>query len=278
MSTPPDFDLVIRAGDRGRGYWRELWSHRALFVHLARRDLQVRYKQTALGILWGLIRPLLSMGTFTIIFGLVARLPTHGATAYPLMVLAGILPWQFFSTAILHASGSLTQSATIISRVYFPRLVLPASALVHGVVDLAVGLVVLIVVLLAEGHAPSWRLLFLPAFAALALLAAAGIGTAFAALNVRYRDFGYLTPFLLQMGLFLSPVGFTSASVPQAYQLVYALNPMVGVIDGFRWALLDPPGPLALDVILVSLVVSLLMLATGLVIFRRFEATFVDEV
>lgn len=247
-------------------------------MHLARRDLQVRYKQTALGILWGLLRPFLSMGAFTIVFGLVARLPTHGETAYPLMVLAGILPWQLFSTAILHASGSLTAGASIMSRVYFPRLILPASALVNGLVDFAVGLGVLVVMLLAEGHAPTWRILFIPALTALAMLSAAGIGTAFAALNVRYRDFGYLTPFLLQIGLFLSPVGFTSASVPESYRLLYALNPMVGVIDGFRWALLDPPGPLALDVILVSLGVSVALLVFGLTVFRRFEATFVDEV
>ncbi len=273
----PSFDLVIRPEGTDRGYWHELWAARGLFVHLARRDLRVRYKQTALGILWGLIRPFLSMGAFTIVFGLVAQLPTHGTTAYPLMVLAGILPWQLFATGILHASNALTNGSAIISRVYFPRLVLPAAALVNGLVDFIVGLVVLVVILCVMGDPPSWRVVFLPAFAALALLAAAGIGAMLSALNVRYRDFGYLTPFLLQLGLFLSPVGFASASLPEAFRLLYALNPMVAVIDGFRWALLEPAN-LHLDTVLLSIGVSLVLLASGVFVFRRLETSFVDDV
>ena len=218
------------------------------------------------------------MGAFTIVFGLVAQLPTHGTTAYPLMVLAGILPWQLFATGILHASNALTNGSAIISRVYFPRLVLPASALVNGLVDFVVGLVVLVLILCITGDPPSWRVVFVPAFLALSLLAAAGIGAAFAALNVRYRDFGYLTPFLLQLGLFLSPVGFASASLPDEFRMLYALNPMVAVIDGFRWALLEPAGGLHFDALLLSIGVSLALLASGVFVFRRLETSFVDDV
>lgn len=279
MSAPPqhDFDLVIRAGERPPGYWRELWQRRGLALHLARRDLAVRYRQTVLGVVWALLRPLLSMGALTIVFGVVAALPSPGASTYPLMVLTALLPWQLFTSGVVHASVSLTANAALVSRVYFPRLVLPASALVSGALDFALALALLLVLLLVEGSLPGWRLLLLPPLALLTLLAAAGIGTLFAALHVRYRDFGYVAPFVMQLGFFLSPIGFSSAVVPAEYRLAFALNPLVGVIEGFRWALLGAPTAIDLAALSLSAVVSVLLLAIGTWTFRRAEPDFADH-
>lgn len=271
-----DFDVVVAAGMQHRRYWRNAWEARGLFYYLAWRDLRVRYKQTAIGIAWGLLKPLLSMLVFTFIFGKIAGLTPRGATTYHTMVFAGLLPWQLFSTAVLHSSGSLTLNAPLITKVYFPRLILPASAIVNGLVDFGIATMVLLAMMLFEGVAPSWRALTLPLFAALALLPAFGLGVWLAALNVRYRDFTYLVPFLLQLGGFVSPVGFDSVTVPENLRVLFALNPMVGIIDGVRWALfgadVDP------RTILMSLGVSVVLIALGVRHFRRTEAGFADQI
>jgi len=273
-----DFETVLAPGAQRRDYWRALLAHRSLFYHLAARDLRVRYKQTLLGLAWGLFRPLLSTGAFTLVFGVLGGFPTIGTTAYPLVVFCATLPWQLFATGVLHGSLSLTSNASLVTRVYFPRLLLPLSALVNGLVDFAVGLVLLLIILLVVGQPPTWRLLTVPAFATLALTFSLGLVLWLSALNVRYRDFGYLAPFLLQLGFFLSPVGFVSTTVPEPWRVAYGLNPMVGAIDGFRWALLDQGGTLDLHVVAASIGVALLTLVSGLAYFRRAEQTFADRI
>lgn len=274
--TASDYDVVVAAGMQHRRYWRNAWEARGLFYYLAWRDLQVRYKQTAIGVAWGLVKPLLSMVVFTFIFGKVAGLKPTGGTTYHTMVFAGLLPWQLFSAGVLHGSASLTGNAGLITKVYFPRIILPASAMVNGLADFGIATIVLVGMMLIEGVAPSWRILTLPLFAILALLPAFGLGLWLGALNVRYRDFAYLVPFLLQLGSFVSPVGFSTATVPGNLALLFSLNPMVGVIDGTRWALfgtdVDPRA------IAISLGVSLVLLAIGLRHFRRTEATFADRI
>ena len=239
MSTPAHAEeVVLEAGRADRHYWRDLWRYRELFQVLAWRDIAIRYKQTAIGVAWAVVRPVLTMAIFTVVFGRLAKLPSDGGAPYPLLVLAGMLPWTFASSALSDASGSLVGNANLIGKVYFPRLIVPAAAIVAGFVDFAVGLVILAVMMAAYRFAPDWRVLVLPAFALLALLASLGPSLWIAALNVRYRDFRYVIPFLVQFGLYVSPVGFSSNVVPQKWRLLYSLNPMVGVIDGFRWCLL----------------------------------------
>jgi lipopolysaccharide transport system permease protein len=276
--APTGFETVLAPGAQRRGYWRALLAHRSLFYHLAARDLRVRYKQTLLGLAWGLFRPLLSTGAFTLVFGMLGGFPTIGQTAYPIVVFCATLPWQLFATGVLHGSVSLTMNASLVTRVYFPRLLLPLSALINGLVDFAVGLVLLLIVLILVGQPPTWRLVTIPAFALLALTFSLGLGLWLSALNVRYRDFGYLAPFLLQLGFFLSPVGFLSTTVPEHWRVAYGLNPMVGAIDGFRWALLDPSGPLDLGVLAASVAVAIVTLVSGLAYFRRAELSFADRI
>jgi len=266
--------LIIEAGRSERRYWVDLWRYRELFYFLAWRDLIVRYKQTAIGVGWAVIRPLLTMIVFTIIFGRVAKLPSDGVP-YPLFVFAAMLPWQFFANALTESSGSLVANEKLISKVYFPRLVVPASSVIASLVDFAVAFVLLVGLFVWFQFVPSWRMVTLPAFVLLAFVAALGPGLLITALNVQYRDFRYIIPFIVQFGLYISPVGFSTTLIPEKWRLLYSLNPMVGVIDGFRWSICGTT-PLYWPGFLISSTVAGLLLWIGLVYFRRMERTFAD--
>ena len=270
------FDLLIEAGRGAKNYWRDLWRYRELFYFLAWRDILVRYKQTAIGIAWALVRPFLTMLVFTFIFSRVAKLPAPGSVPYALLVFAAMLPWQFFSTALSEASNSLIGNSNLISKVYFPRLIVPAGSVITSFVDFLITLGLMAGMMIWYGFLPDWRLLTLPLFIALAFGSAFGAGLWLCALNVRYRDFRYIVPFIVQFGLYLSPVGFSSNIVPERLRLIYACNPMVGVIDGFRWALLRGQSPLAAYALIASILVTLVLCLSGIWYFRRTEKTFAD--
>jgi lipopolysaccharide transport system permease protein len=226
--------LIIEAGRTELHYWKDLWRYRELFYFLAWRDILVRYKQTAIGIAWALIRPLSTMVIFTVIFGKLAKLPSEGVP-YPIMVFAAMLPWQFFANSLSETSSSLIGNANLISKVYFPRLIIPASSVITSFVDFLISGLILVGLMLWYQFIPSWRVFTLPFFIAIAFAASMGVGLWLTALNVKYRDFRYVVPFIIQFGLYISPVGFSSSIVPDNWRLLYSLNPMVGVIDGFRW-------------------------------------------
>jgi len=260
-----------------RSYWSELWQYRELCYFLAWRDVLVRYKQTVLGVAWALLRPALTLVIFTLVFDRMAGLPSGGAP-YPLMILAGMLPWQFFAGAFSEAGGSLVANSGMLSKVYFPRLLLPVSAAFSGVVDFAVSLSLMLVLMFWYGTIPSLRLVALIPFFALALVAAIGAGTWVAALNLRYRDFRYIVPFVVQLGFFVAPVGFQSALVSDRWRLLYSMNPIVGTIDGFRWALLGEGYPIYWPGLYMSIAVALLILLGGIRYFRGAERWFADFV
>jgi lipopolysaccharide transport system permease protein len=268
-------ELVIEAGHTERNYWRDLFRYRELFYFLAWRDVLVRYKQTVIGVLWAVLRPLLTMVVFTFVFSRIAKLPAEGVP-YPVMVFAAMLPWQLFATSLTEGSGSLINNANLISKVYFPRLIVPASAVIVSFVDFAISMVLLAVLMIFYKVWPGVSLLGLPIFTALALLASAGAGTWLAALNVKYRDFRYVVPFIVQFGLYISPVGFSSSIVPEKWRLFYNLNPMVGVIDGFRWSISGGKMPFPSQSLSLSLITIALVLATGIWYFRKTERTFAD--
>jgi lipopolysaccharide transport system permease protein len=267
--------LVIEPGRAARRYWHDLWAYRELFAILAWRDVAVRYKQTVIGVAWAVIRPFLTMVVFTIVFGRLAKLPSDGGVAYPVMVFVGMLPWFLFSTILGEASNSLVGNANLVGKVYFPRLIIPAASAVVALVDFAVNLAMLFALMLWYGALPGWRILFLPAFIALAVAASLGPAFLITALNVKYRDFRYIIPFIVQFGLYVSPVGFSSAIVPDKWRFWYSLNPVVGAIDGFRWCLLGGSG-LYLPGFLCSLGVAALLLWLGIAYFRRTENSFAD--
>ena len=268
--------LVIEPGRADRRYWRDLWAYRELFIVLAWRDVSVRYKQTLIGVAWAVLRPLLTMLVFTVVFGKLAGLPSDGQAPYPLLVLAGMLPWYLFSSALAGAADSLIGNANLIGKVYFPRMIIPAATVVTALIDFLISLVILVAVMLWYQFAPGWRILLLPAFVALAVLASLGPGLWITALNVKYRDFRYVIPFILQIGLYISPVGFSSGVVPPQWRLLYSLNPMVGVIDGFRWCILGGESPLYMPGFLLSLGVVVFFLWLGIRRFRNTEKTFAD--
>ena len=247
--------LIIEAGRAERHYWLDLWRFRELFRVLAWRDLSVRYKQTVIGVLWALIRPFLTMLVLTIIFGRIAKLPTDGNAPYALMVFAGILPWTFFSNGLSEASNSLINNEKLISKVYFPRLIVPIATVVVAFVDFLISFCILLVLMGWYRFAPDWRIIVLPVFVLLAIFASAGPALWIASLNVKYRDFRYVIPFIVQFGLYVSPVGFSSNVVPEQWRLLYSLNPMVGVIDGFRWCILRGQSELYLPGLLASVAV-----------------------
>jgi lipopolysaccharide transport system permease protein len=268
--------IVIEAGQSERHYWLDLWRYRELFRVLAWRDLSVRYKQTVIGVVWALIRPFLTMVIFTIIFERIAKLPSDGKAPYSLMVFAGILPWTFFSTGLSEASNSLINNTSLISKVYFPRLIVPIATIVVALVDFLVSLCILLVLLGWYRFWPDWRILILPAFAILALFASVGPAIWVASLNVKYRDFRYVIPFIVQFGLYVSPVGFSSSVVPAEWRLLYSFNPMVGVIDGFRWCILRGETALYVPGMLAGVAVTAFFLWFGLRQFRKTEKTFAD--
>lgn len=275
-AAPEHFDLWIEAGRTEKKYWRDLWRYRELFYFLAWRDILVRYKQTAIGVAWALVRPFLTMVVFTFVFNRVAGLRSPESVPYPLLVFAAMLPWQFFATALSEASNSLISNANLISKVYFPRLIVPAGTVITSLVDFLITLVLMALLMAYYGYAPDWRLLALPFFTAMAFGAAFGTGLWLCALNVKYRDFRYIVPFIVQFGLFISPVGFSSAAVPAGWQLLYSLNPMVGVIEGFRWSLLRGEAPLDLGALGIALAVIAAVLFGGVYYFRRTEKSFAD--
>jgi lipopolysaccharide transport system permease protein len=270
--------LVIEAGRTEAQYWKDLWRYRELFYFLAWRDILVRYKQTAIGIAWALIRPFLTMVVFSIVFGRLAKLPSEGGAPYPILVFAAMLPWQFFASALTECSNSLIDNANLISKVYFPRLVVPTSAVIVSFVDFLISGMILLGLMAWFNFVPSWRILMLPVFTALAFAAAMGSGLWLAALNVQYRDFRYVVPFLVQFGLYISPVGFSSSIVPEQWRLLYSLNPMVGVIDGFRWAILGGDTQIYGPGFLLSTGLVVVLLVSGIKHFRQMERTFADVI
>jgi lipopolysaccharide transport system permease protein len=269
--------LVLEAGRADRHYWRDLWRYRELFFFLAWRDILVRYKQTVIGIVWALGRPLITMLVFTLVFSKLAKLPSDGVP-YPILVFAAMLPWQFFSSAFSGAGDSLVSNAGMISKVYFPRLVVPASAVIVSFVDFLISGIILVGLMVWYGFAPNVRMLTLPLFVFVAFAAAMGAGLWIAALNVKYRDFRIIVPFVVQFGLYVSPVGFSSNIVPEQWRLLYSINPMVGVIDGFRWAILGGNTQLYWPGFLLSLFLVLVMLVTGIMYFRKTEKSFADVI
>jgi lipopolysaccharide transport system permease protein len=274
MSAYPD-EIVIEAGRGARRYWSDLWLYRELLYFLAWRDIVVRYKQTAIGVAWALIQPLLLMVILTFVFGRLAKLPSDGIP-YSLLVLCGLLPWFFFSQAFSSASSSLIGNANMVSKIYFPRMIIPLSAVAVCLVDFAITFSLLIIFALVSGVLPDWRVIALPGFLVLSIATAVGAGLWIAALNVKYRDFRYVVPLLVQAGMYISPVGFNSAVVPEKWRVIYALNPMVGVIDGFRWSLLGGRTELFLPGLLLSAVLSLALLVSGIAFFRKTERQFAD--
>ena len=273
-----EHELIIEAGRAERQYWRDLWRYRELFYFLAWRDILVRYKQTVVGIAWAVIRPFLTMVVFTVVFSRIAKLPAPGAAPYALLVMAGMLPWQFFATALTESSNSLIGNANLISKIYFPRLIVPAGSVITSFVDFLITLGLMAAMMLWYGFLPDWRLFLLPAFTLLAFMASFGIGLWLCALNVEYRDFRYIIPFIVQFGLYISPVGFSSAIVPEKWRLLYSLNPMVGVIDGFRWSLLRGETPLAISSLLTSVLLTSILCLSGIWYFRKTERTFADVI
>jgi lipopolysaccharide transport system permease protein len=271
-----DYELVIEPGRTERHYWRDLWQYRELFSVLAWRDISVRYKQTVIGAAWALIRPFLTMVVFTVIFGKLAKLPSEGTAPYALMVFTGILPWSFFATALSEASMSLIGNANLISKVYFPRLIVPIAAVMVAFVDFLISFAILVGLMVWYAFLPDWQILLLPLFIAVAFTASFGVGVWITALNVKYRDFRYVIPFIVQLGLYVSPVGFSSSIVPNEWRLLYSLNPMVGVIDGFRWCLLGGESQVYWPGFWLSLAVAGFFLWLGIRQFRRMEKSFAD--
>ena len=269
--------LVIEAGRAERRYWKDLWRYRDLFYFLAWRDVLVRYKQTVIGLAWALIRPFLTMIVFVFVFSKLAKLPSDGVP-YPILVFAALLPWQFFANAFTEAGNSLISNAKLISKVYFPRLVVPASAVIVSFLDFLISGIILVGLMLWYGVAPDWRIITLPLFISIAFVAAMGAGLWTAALNVKYRDFRYIIPFVVQFGVYVSPVGFSSNIVPEKWRLLYSINPMVGVIEGFRWAILGGNTQLYWPGLLLSLFLVLLILVTGIYYFRKMEKSFADVI
>lgn len=269
-------EIVLEAGRSERNYWRDLWHYRELFQVLAARDVAVRYKQTVIGIVWAVLRPFLTMLIFTIIFSRIAKLPSEGAAPYALMVLAGLLPWTFFSTALGDASLSLVTNANLISKVYFPRLIIPTATIVVAFVDLLISFFILVAMMIWYAFVPTVNILALPLFVILAFLTSLGPGLWITALNVKYRDFRYVIPFLLQFGLYVSPVGFSSTTVPEKWRLLYSLNPMVGVIDGFRWSILGGNSHIYWPSLISTFVITTFFLWLGIRQFRKMEKTFAD--
>jgi lipopolysaccharide transport system permease protein len=270
--------LIIEAGRTEKNYWRDLWRYRELFAFLAWRDILVRYKQTVIGVAWALIRPLLTMIVFTFIFGRLAKLPADGMAPYAVMVFAAMLPWQFFATSLTECSNSLIGNANLISKIYFPRLIVPAGSVITSFVDFLISGLLLVALMVWYRWWPDWRLLTLPVLIFTAFASAVGPGLWLAALNVKYRDFRYIVPFIVQFGLYVSPVGFSSKIVPEKWRLLYSLNPMVGVIDGFRWAILRGEAALYWPGMALSFLVIVILLVSGVWYFRRVERSFADVI
>lgn len=269
-------ELIIAPGKAEKNYWQDLWRYRELFYILSWRDIKVRYKQTVVGAAWSVIRPLLTMIIFTIVFSKIAKLPPEGSAPYAIMVYAAMLPWQFFANALSEASTSLISNTNLISKVYFPRLIIPTATIITSLIDFLISFVLMGVLMIWFNYWPSWQILLLPLFLLLAFVASMGFGLWITALNVKYRDFRYIVPFVVQFGLYISPVGFSSTIVPEKFRIWYSLNPMVGVIDGFRWCLLRGETTLYWPTIMSSILISFFFLWLGIRKFRKMEKSFAD--
>jgi len=272
----PVDEIIIEPGRTEKNYWSDLWRYRELFLILAWRDVAVRYKQTIIGVTWALLRPFLTMVVFTVIFGRLAGLPSDGKSPYALMVFAAMLPWSLFATSLGEASNSLISNANLISKVYFPRLIVPTATVVTAFVDFLISFVILVGMMVYYQFVPGWNILLLPVFVLLALIASLGPGLWITALNVKYRDFRYVIPFVGQFGLYISPVGFSSSIIPEQWRLLYSLNPMVGVIDGFRWCILGGESPIYWPGFFLSLGIVTFLLWLGISRFRKMEKFFAD--
>ncbi len=275
--------IIIEPGTENSNYWKDLWNYRGLFYFLAWRDILVRYKQTVIGVLWSVLRPLITIVVFTVVFNKLGNFSSEAGVPYAIMVCAGMLPWQFFSNAFSESAGSLVANSNLLTKVYFPRLIVPASSIIVSFIDFLISFVILIVLFFWYHFIPDYRILFLPLFLILATVTAMGTGLFIAALNVKYRDFRYVVPFIIQFGLYISPIGFSSSviynkDIPQFLKYLYALNPMVGVIDGFRWCILGGSTPLHLNEFIASIVVSVLSLFLGIWYFRKMEKSFADVI
>jgi lipopolysaccharide transport system permease protein len=270
-------ELILEADRIERQYWRDLWRYRELFLFFVWRDLLVRYKQTVVGVSWSLIRPLLTMLVLTVVFGRLSKMPA-GGYPYPVLVLCGMLPWQFFSSAISESGNSLVSNSNMISKVYFPRLVITVSSVITSLTDFVVSAAFLAAMMAWYRVVPPIQIVILPAFVLLVIGASIGVGVWLAALMVEYRDFRFIVPFLVQFGLYLSPVGFQSSVVPIRFRLVYALNPMVGIIDGFRWSLLGARSEVYWPGVSIAFVEVMLLVGSGIWYFRKTERTFADVI
>lgn len=268
--------LILEAGRAERHYWTDLWAYRELFAILAWRDVAVQYRQTVIGVAWAVLRPLLTMLIFSVVFGRIAKLPTDGSAPYPILVMSAMLPWFLFSSILSNASGSLVSNSNLVSKVYFPRMVVPIASAVVAFVDFAITLGLLIIMMLIYGVAPSWKVVMLPLFLVLTVACSLGPALILTSLNVRYRDFRFIVPFIIQFGLYVSPVGFSSSIVPSEWRLAYSLNPVVGAIDGFRWCLLGGESQIYMPGFLLSVAMTVLFLWLGIRTFRTTEKTFAD--
>lgn len=268
--------IVIEAGRAEKNYWTDIWRFRELLYILSWRDIKVRYRQTKIGIAWAVLRPMLTMGILMLVFNRFVGLNTADGQPYSILVFAGQLPWMFFATSLSDASNSLIANERLITKVYFPRIVIPLSSIATSLIDFLVSMILLFLIMAYHGFIPTWRLLFLPVFFVLVTFAAMGAGLFVAALNVQFRDFRYIIPFIVQFGLYLSPVGYSISRVPEQWQAVFALNPIVGIIDGFRWAILGE-GVIFLKLpFWISMCVIAVLLLIGVYQFRRMEKSFAD--
>jgi lipopolysaccharide transport system permease protein len=270
------YESVIEAGKSQRLYWKDLWHFRELFYFLAWRDVLVRYKQTVIGVAWSVLRPFLTMLALTLVFGKIANLPSEADVPYPIMVYCAMLAWQFFANSFSESSNSLISNTPLISKVYLPRLIIPASSIIVNLVDFFISFLLFGLIMAWYRFIPSWKIVFLPLLLLFASITALGFGLYLCALNVKYRDFRYVIPFIVQFGLFISPVGFSSSVVPDKWRMLYSLNPMVGVIDGFRWAVLGTDTALYLPGFFLSILISCLVFWFGLRYFRNVERSFAD--
>ena len=275
---PLSTQVVLEAGRADRQYWQDLWRYRELLLILAWRDVSVRYKQTAVGIAWAFVRPFLTMVVFTVVFGHIARLQSDSRVPYALVVIGGLLPWTLFAAVLGDASNSVISNSNLISKVYFPRMIVPLATVLIAVIDFCVSLAILAGLMIWYTFVPGWQILLLPVFVLLIVLASLGPAIWAAAVVVKYRDFRFVVPFALQFGLYVSPVGFPSSVVPEQWRLLYNLNPMVGIIDGFRWCIVGGENPIYLPGFLLSLGVTAFFLWLGISTFRRIERGFADMI
>ena len=270
--------LTIIKARKKRPLLKMLWGYHELLFFLSWRDILVRYKQTVLGLLWAIIRPFLLMLVFTLLFGKVLNLENQTDIPYPLIVFAGLLPWQFFSSSVQQISDSLVQNANLIAKVYFPRLIIPLSSMVTSFVDFLISAFMLVMLMIWFQYTPDYKVLYLPVFVLVFLMFSFGMGLFIATLNVTYRDFRYIIPFVIQLGFYISPVGFDLAVIPEQWRLLYSLNPLVGIIEGFRFCLLSDPTTLYWPSIYISVLMSVTFMCLGLKTFQTMERNFADRI